>query len=80
MDGPFSEEDELFLFETFTKITNKESQTDCFFIEDDNDIPLSEFFLFEKGEWTDFGCSPSRVAQAAAIYSFHCAATRIVSL
>lgn len=50
MDGPFSEEDELFLFETFTKITNKESQTDCFFIEDDNDIPLSEFFLFEKGE------------------------------
>ena len=50
MEGPFSEEDELFLFETFTKITNTGSQTDCLFIEDDDDIPLAEFFLFEKGE------------------------------
>lgn len=50
MDDHFTAEDELFLFETFAKLTNQDPPDDCVFLDDENDIPLSDFFWFEKGK------------------------------
>lgn len=45
----FTEDDELFLFETFVKLTSRDVEKNCLlFDSDESDIPLSEFFLFEK--------------------------------
>lgn len=46
-----SVEDELFLFETFLKLSSQDyhEDTEVFLSEDENDVPLSDFFMYEKG-------------------------------
>ena len=52
----FSMEDELFLFETFLKLSSQDynDEAEVFFSEEDSDVsldvPLYDFFMYDNGE------------------------------
>ena len=52
MEELLSVEDELFLFETFLKLSSQSynAEAEGFFSEDENDVPLSDYFIYDKGE------------------------------
>ena len=52
-DQWLSVEDELFLFETFLKLSseNYNEQAEMMFSEDENDVPLIDYFVNYNGKW-----------------------------
>ena len=48
-----SVEDELFLFETFLKLSseNYNDQAEMVFSEDESDVPLIDYFVNHNGKW-----------------------------